>query len=209
MLKDMGVTVVHPHQLPQTKFMDRKTWGGRASVKEQLLQMNAFAEGTQYLARLAGRDVKEFTDKVRFVPSSNKRGAANMFRSITADPHITIATKRGSAVVEDFRAWELREGKKFTAWDLVESNQVNNTRHEWGHLLTTPGVSSAFRELERKFPDTIGNTDWWKQNVSEYPGTNWKESLAEMFTTVTNPRYTKGSLPSELEALAERMLKEG
>lgn len=54
MLKDMGVTVVHPHQLPQTKFMDRKTWGGRASVKEQLLQMNAFAEGTQYLARLAG-----------------------------------------------------------------------------------------------------------------------------------------------------------
>jgi len=72
-------------------------------------------------------------------------------------------------------------------------------RHELGHTLTTENHVKALRK-------TPYGPSWARKNLSEYSGTNPKETLAEAFCEYTRPGYKKGSLPSLLEKILDDMV---
>lgn len=77
-------------------------------------------------------------------------------------------------------------------------------RHELGHILTTPQVSSQFKKT---MIASGRNRGWVKDNVSIYGAQDSNEAIAEMFSVYTDKSYKSGKYPKDLEDLMEKMLK--
>jgi uncharacterized protein len=110
-----------------------------------------------------------------------------------------------------FTAQRLKAGKPRFTWgaDQSDEEQVRSTIvHELAHALgLQKSKESPHRLLDilkKLVPGEgtegqIARGRWVKQNISEYAGTNIKETDAELAAMVTSPFYKRGTLPKELE----------
>jgi len=84
-------------------------------------------------------------------------------------------------------------------------------RHEYGHVLTTDGfpvyadiVASGYL---KRTPSGEYDAEAIAKHVSAYATTNQYEFAAEVFAKYTHPSYQKGSMPDDMERLAQDMIK--
>ena len=78
-------------------------------------------------------------------------------------------------------------------------------RHEFGHILSTDAVMSAFDKVCR----SVGGLRYFREHVSRYAGTKKCEAVAECFNWLTSHDYVRGTLDSRVEDFVYcTMLKE-
>jgi hypothetical protein len=117
------------------------------------------------------------------------------------DKRMTVAARSKIAVEP-----RLKLGKG--QWTISGKSMQATTRHEWGHHVygwhADDMLSSRFDDLFNGY-----GSKWFRENISDYAGTNSMEAYAECFAAYTSPTYgARGArLPHEIEALFDEALK--
>jgi hypothetical protein len=108
--------------------------------------------------------------------------------------------------IQRVKSWEKTNGRRWASMSIDNyENIIGSTfRHELGHILTTEkNAKKLVKIMEQENIDL----DWFRENVSEYAGTNHHEAFAETFALYTSRNYEKGSLPKSIEDLMEDSLQ--
>lgn len=78
-------------------------------------------------------------------------------------------------------------------------------RHEFGHHVYAKKCGYEWDGLHSK----LGGDAFFMKKVSDYARTNSKEAFAESFSAYTSLKYTRGKLPTEVEAFLDKYVGGG
>jgi SPP1 gp7 family putative phage head morphogenesis protein len=149
-------------------------------------------------------------------------GRRSTVRNILLSPDATVQTKQGlfaglwspwkrqisialqgrsipeaKLVIGTGRNWFVHTGKSFRS----------TFRHEFGHALQDRVFKLKRGRQWKALFDQKGTT-WWKNNVSGYSATNYREAFAESFAAYTHPHYgAQFRLPKEVEKFMDDILR--
>ena len=190
-LFDLGQPKPHP------------AFGQRHRRADMLDTLNMVGEE---LARLAAAGYPALARGVRileFGPARNSYGTSTQGALGNGDRLVAIAGQNFLAPVNLNAHGIPFSVKHYSA--SVEEGRRCTLRHEIAHCIGERAVRQALAALDGT--PALGGlpmNQWAFRNLSSYAGTNLNECLSEILARYLAPNYVRGTLPPEIEEIAEK-----
>jgi SPP1 gp7 family putative phage head morphogenesis protein len=123
--------------------------------------------------------------------------------------HLSFGPAASSKGTDRLAAYARENGGR--RWVVGDFNPAANTRHELGHLVQETlkvDIRPLIDEVRKESGDSVPGAfrQWVQRNVSDYAATKDEELFAELAGMVTDPGYTRGTLPAGVESFMFKVL---